>query len=94
MNSLQKQDIEATLAKSKRKRDQLKMSLILLKERIPTLPKIDEVRERQDKIRVEVAEIEQLSKEADILLSRIRFKKEQPGMLAALQEEEKMRELK
>lgn len=53
MSSLQRKDIEASLVKAKRKRDQLKMTIVVLKDRIPTLPKLDEVRERQDKLRIE-----------------------------------------
>ena len=70
------------------------MSIVVLKDRIPTLPKLDEVRERQDKLRVEQTQLDQLRKEAEILQNQIKFKREQPIMLAALQEEEKNRELK
>lgn len=71
-----------------------KLALVALKDRMPNLPKVEEVREKADKVKVDLHEIEMLKKEVEVLTSRIKFKKEQPSMQAALQQEEKISEIK
>lgn len=71
-----------------------KLALNALKERMPNLPKVEEVREKADKVKIDLHEIEILKKEVEVLTSRIKFKKEQPSMQAALQQEEKISEIK
>jgi hypothetical protein len=71
-----------------------KLALAALKDRMPNLPKVEEVREKADKVKVDLHEIEMLKKEVEVLTSRIKFKKEQPSMQAALQQEEKISEIK
>lgn len=61
---------------------------------MPNLPKVEEVREKADKVKIDLHEIEILKKEVEVLTSRIKFKKEQPSMQAALQQEEKISEIK
>lgn len=66
----------------------------MLKDSLPSLPKVEEVRDKTDKLRVEQQEIEQLKKEVELLQNRVKFKKDQPSMQSALQQEDKLRELK
>ena len=58
VNTVSMNDIDASLTKSKKKLQKLKLMHALLRDRLPSLPKKEEVRDKQDQLRVLTGDID------------------------------------
>jgi hypothetical protein len=87
-------DLENTLKRSKKELTKQKTKVVKLRDKLPVLYKVDEVRDIVDKMKVDFTEIEQVKQEIELLQQQIKFRRGKPELMAALQQEENLRELR